>query len=64
MGKKENLRILARCVVCKGDIFEADAFETWEGGYYCQRHSLAYLNARAEEYRRIMSDEEAKAHSA
>lgn len=39
--------LLARCVVCRGDIFEGDHLEEWEGGFYCERHSLAYLRRRA-----------------
>jgi hypothetical protein len=42
--------LLARCVVCRGNIRASDEFEIWDGGYYCRRHSLAYLRARAEEY--------------
>ena len=61
MSRLGNVKILARCVVCKGDIYQADEHEVWESGYYCRRHSLTYLRARAEEYRKLMVEEEAEA---
>ena len=42
--------MVARCIVCKGNIHERDPYEIWEGGFYCQRHSLPLLRARAREY--------------
>ncbi|GEM_PF-6584775 len=54
-------KIVARCVVCRGDIFDGDDHELWEGGYYCRKHSLAYLRSRAEEYRRLLAEEESGA---
>lgn len=62
MGGSDGTRILARCVVCRGDIFEGDVHEEWEGGYYCRRHSLTYLRARAQEYREMLA-QEAASHS-
>ncbi|HLJ69344.1 MAG TPA: hypothetical protein VKX16_18465 [Chloroflexota bacterium] len=46
-GKGE---LLARCIVCRGDIHAADPYEEWEGGYYCERHSLPHLRQRARLY--------------
>lgn len=43
-------KLVARCVVCRGDIREGDPYETWENGYYCERHSLAFLRERARVY--------------
>lgn len=42
--------LIARCIVCRGNIHRGDAHEVWEGGYYCERHSLPYLRERAREY--------------
>lgn len=42
--------MIARCIVCKGNIHEQHMYETWEGAFYCQRHSLPHLRARAREY--------------
>jgi hypothetical protein len=39
--------MIARCIVCKGNIHKLDAYEVWEGGFYCERHSLPRLRARA-----------------
>jgi len=47
-------KIVARCVVCRGDIFGGDEFEEWEGGFYCRRHSLPYLRERARQYRDLI----------
>ena len=55
-----NTRIVARCVVCRGDIYQSDQHEVWEGGYYCMKHSLTYLRRRAEEYRRLLAEREAQ----
>lgn len=52
--------LIARCVVCRGNIFEGQPHETWEGGYYCQRHSLAYLRERARLFSRHIQQEETK----
>ncbi len=57
MAKSADVRLVARCVVCKGDIYGNEAYEQWEGGYYCKRHSLPYLRARAEEYRKLLQGE-------
>lgn len=46
--------LIARCIVCKGNIHQDESFEMWEGGYYCQRHSLPHLRARAREYAALM----------
>lgn len=50
--------LVARCIVCRGDIRESDVFETWEGGYYCQRHSLAHLRERARRYAELLQENE------
>jgi len=42
--------LLARCIVCRGNIHVGDTHEIWESGYYCERHSLPYLRERAREY--------------
>lgn len=52
--------MMARCVVCRGDIYLGDRYEHTDTGYYCERHSLPYLWARAEEYRRLLEAEEAR----
>jgi hypothetical protein len=43
-------KLVARCIVCRGDIHEHEPHEMWEGGYYCERHSLAHLRERARAY--------------
>lgn len=48
----ELQRIVARCIVCRGDIYEHDVHEIWEDAYYCERHSLPHLRGRAQEYRK------------
>jgi hypothetical protein len=48
-------RLLARCIVCRGDIHVDDVHEIWEGGYYCVRHSLPHLRERAREYARVLA---------
>ena len=50
-------KLLARCIVCRGDIYEGDEHELWEGGYYCQRHSLPHLRERAREYAALLQQE-------
>ncbi|HZU11203.1 MAG TPA: hypothetical protein VFB58_00040 [Chloroflexota bacterium] len=56
MQDEDTLRpLLARCVVCRGDIFDGDPLEIWEGGYYCERHSLAYLRERARAFADLIS---------
>jgi hypothetical protein len=47
--------LLARCVVCRGNIHSNEPHEVWEGGYYCERHSLPYLRERAREYASLLS---------
>lgn len=64
MSGSQGRRILARCVVCRGDIYQDDSHETWEGGFYCERHGLTHLRGRAEEYRRLLREEEAEAQQA
>jgi hypothetical protein len=49
--------MIARCIVCKGNIHEQDVFETWEGAFYCERHSLPHLRARAREYAMLLGVE-------
>jgi hypothetical protein len=49
--------MIARCIVCKGNIHEHDAYEVWEGGFYCERHSLPRLRARAREYALLLEIE-------
>jgi hypothetical protein len=56
-------RIVARCVVCKGDIHQSDEHEVWEGGFYCMKHSVTYLRRRAEEYGRLLAERESHRHS-
>jgi len=40
--------------VCRGNIHAGDNFEEWEGGYYCERHSLPYLRDRARQYAELV----------
>ncbi|MGH2448825.1 MAG: hypothetical protein ACRDFS_09535 [Chloroflexota bacterium] len=42
--------LIARCVVCRGNIHQGEPHEVWEGCFYCRRHSLPYLRERAREY--------------
>jgi hypothetical protein len=53
-----NGPLLARCIVCHGNIHADEPHEVWEGGYYCERHSLPYLRARARAYRELLHNEE------
>jgi len=53
MDFQQPAPLLARCVVCRGNIHQGDRYEVWEGGYYCERHSLPYLHERATEFARI-----------
>jgi len=48
-------RLLARCIVCRGDIQQGDEHEIWEGGYYCRRHSLPHLRERARAYAELLA---------
>ena len=50
----DNGPMVARCIVCKGNIHEREAYEVWEGGFYCCRHSLPHLRARAREYAALL----------
>lgn len=43
-------RLVARCVVCRGNINAEEPHEVWEGGFYCERHSLPYLRERARRF--------------
>lgn len=51
----ERGKLLARCIVCRGDIHENDSHELWEGGYYCKRHSLPHLRQRARAYAEMLN---------
>lgn len=51
----EDPVLVARCVVCRGNIFAGDAHEIWEGAYYCRQHSLPYLRERARAYGEILA---------
>jgi hypothetical protein len=53
--------MIARCAVCKGNIHEHDLYEVWEGGFYCERHSLPHLRARAREYALLLEVENSSA---
>lgn len=53
--RSECTPLLARCIVCRGDIHCGDAHEFWEGGYYCERHSLPHLRERARDYAALLS---------
>jgi hypothetical protein len=46
--------LLARCIVCRGNIHEGESYEIWEGGYYCERHSLPHLRERARLYAELL----------
>jgi hypothetical protein len=46
--------LLARCIVCRGNIHQGESHEIWEGGFYCERHSLPYLRARARQYAEML----------
>lgn len=49
--------MVARCIVCRGNIHQGDRFEEWEGGYYCERHSLPWLRERARQYASLLREE-------
>lgn len=49
--------LVARCIVCRGDIYRHDRYERWEGGYYCERHSLPLLRERARLYARLLQEQ-------
>jgi hypothetical protein len=49
--------MVARCIVCRGNIHAGDPHELWEGGYYCERHSLPHLRERAREYAALLAME-------
>lgn len=51
--------LMARCIVCRGDIHENDRYEQWEGGFYCERHSLPLLRERAKLYVDMLAQEAA-----
>jgi hypothetical protein len=53
--EEEQGQLVARCIVCRGNIHSSDAFEVWEGGYYCERHSLPRLRERARQYAEILA---------
>lgn len=50
-------QLVARCIVCRGNIHETDEYEIWEGGFYCKRHSLPHLRSRAREYAALLAQE-------
>jgi hypothetical protein len=56
---EERETLLARCVVCRGNIWAGEAHELWEGGYYCERHSVRYLRERAREFAALVREESA-----
>jgi hypothetical protein len=47
-------QLVARCIVCRGDIHDTDAYEIWEDAYYCERHSLPRLRERARQYAALL----------
>jgi hypothetical protein len=53
--------MIARCIVCKGNIHQSDRYEVWEAGFYCERHSLPHLRARAREYALLLESENSSA---
>ena len=53
-GQDRRSRLIARCIVCRTDIYGADSHEEWEGGYYCERHSLPHLRERARRYAELL----------
>jgi hypothetical protein len=53
-------KLLARCVVCRGDIHEGEKHEIWEDGYYCRRHSLVFLRERARLYAASLTERVSK----
>jgi hypothetical protein len=55
--ESEAGQMIARCIVCRGNIYQDDRFEVWEGGYYCERHSLPWLRQRAREYAALLREE-------
>lgn len=46
--------LVARCIVCRGDIHQGDQYELWEGAFYCERHSLPSLRERARQYATLL----------
>jgi hypothetical protein len=50
-------QLVARCIVCRGDIHENEPHEQWEGGYYCERHSLPWLRERARQYAELLQQQ-------
>jgi hypothetical protein len=50
-------QLVARCIVCRGNIHAGDAHEVWEGGYYCETHSLPRLRERARAYAELLARE-------
>jgi hypothetical protein len=55
----ETGQLLARCIVCRGNIYGTDAYEVWEEAFYCERHSLPRLRERAREYGALLAPENA-----
>jgi hypothetical protein len=56
---KSGGALLARCIVCRSDIYAGEEHEVWEGGFYCRRHSLPVLRERAREYAELLRQEAA-----
>jgi hypothetical protein len=58
MERKTPGALVARCIVCRGNIHDGENYEMWEGGYYCERHSLPWLRERARLYAALLRGEE------
>jgi hypothetical protein len=56
---REGEPLLARCIVCRADIYAHEVHEVWEGAFYCRRHSLPVLRERAREYAELLHRETA-----
>lgn len=50
-------KLVARCVVCRGDIHEGEQHEIWQEAFYCRRHSLVFLRERARLYAESLKEE-------
>ncbi|MGH2441781.1 MAG: hypothetical protein ACRDFX_01290 [Chloroflexota bacterium] len=55
--KLDRGSLVARCIVCRGDIHDNQPYEVWEGGFYCEIHSLPHLRSRAREYAKLIRQE-------
>ncbi|HEX8917589.1 MAG TPA: hypothetical protein VF898_03730 [Chloroflexota bacterium] len=56
MNHSDGTPLVARCIVCRGNIHEGDRFEIWESAYYCERHSIPWLNERARQYADLLRE--------